>query len=45
MTKKGMLAIAVAVASGAALLRGWATTPVVVATAAALGVMIGWLRG
>ena len=43
--RPAILAIAVAVASGAALVRGWATTPVVVATAAALGVMIGWLRG
>lgn len=43
--RPAFLAIAVALAGGAALLRGWATTPVVVATAAALGVMIEWLRG
>ena len=40
-----VLAVAVAVASGVALLQGWASTPVVVATAAAFGVMIEAVRG
>jgi chromate transporter len=39
-----LLAVAVAVASGVALLRGWASTPVVVATAAAVGVALAALR-
>jgi hypothetical protein len=32
--------MAVAIASGIALLRGWASTPVVVAAAAVLGVIL-----
>jgi len=36
------LTVAVAAASGIALVRGWATTPVVVAAAAAVGVVVAW---
>jgi hypothetical protein len=35
-----LLPIAVAIVSGVALLRGWASTPVVVAVAAAVGALL-----